>query len=164
VLEAGQALWDWLHRKLADAEMFAALSRLGERILELESAGASPHAGRAMRELHSLRRYATRVGVITRTKFAAAGYAFLEVLTAAILTMLMASRFKNPPTEMVLVSFITLIFIYMLRFIHDIDDPFEYSEAGQVGNVEVELFPLAEYLERLRARTPAPLDIRSAGG
>jgi hypothetical protein len=166
VLEAGQALWDWLHHKLAHAEMFAALRGLGERILELESVGASPHAGRAMRELHNLRRLATRVGVITRTGFIAAGYAFLEVLTAAILIMLMASHFKNLLTEVVLVSFITLIFIYMVRLIRDIDDPFEYSETGQVGNVEVELFPLAEYLERLRARVgaAASLDIGGAGG
>jgi hypothetical protein len=50
------------------------------------------------------------------------------------------------------VPFVTLIFVYMVRLIRDIDDPFEYTEAGQAGAVEVELFPIHEYLERLRKR------------
>jgi hypothetical protein len=152
VLEAGEAVWLWLHRKVQQPEVFAAIGRLGDRIFDLDRAGAGPHASRAMRELHVLRRFVTRVGVISRTGFVAAGYALLEVLTAAILLMTVVARFKNALTEVVLVSFISLIFIYMVRMIRDIDDPFEYSEAGRVGSTEVELFPVAEYLERLRAR------------
>ncbi len=152
VLDAGEAIWNWLHRKIKQDEVFAALSRLGDQILQLESAGAGPHATRGMRELHNLRRQVTRVGVISRTGFVAAGYALLEVLTAAILGMTVVSHFKNLLTEVVLVSFISLIFVYMVRMIRDIDDPFEYTEAGQVGAVEVELFPISEYLDRLRKR------------
>ncbi len=133
--------------------VFEALSKLGDQILELERAGAGPHATRGMRELHNLRRQVTRVGVISRTGFVAAGYALMEVLTAAILGMTVVSRFKNVLTEVVLISFITLIFVYMIRMIRDIDDPFEYTEAGQLGSVEVELFPIAEYLDRLRKRS-----------
>jgi hypothetical protein len=153
VLETGESIWNWLHRKIPQTEMFTALTRLGERILEVERAGAGPHATRAIRELHNLRKLTTRVGVISRTGFVAAGYALLEVLMVAVLVMMLASRFKNLLTEVVLVSFVTLIFVYMVRLIRDIDDPFEYDEHGQIGSAEVELFPLGEYLERLRART-----------
>jgi hypothetical protein len=153
VLDTGEAVWNWMHRKIPQEEAFAALSRLGDKILELEKAGAGPHATRGMRELHNLRRQLTRVGVISRTGFVAAGYALLEVLTAAILLMVVVSHFKNLLTEMVLVSFITLIFVYMVRMIRDIDDPFEYTEEGQIGAVEVELFPIREYLDRLKKRS-----------
>jgi len=152
LLEAGEAVWAWFHRKIQQEEVYAALGRLGDRILDLERGGAGPHATRGMRELHNLRRHITRVGVISRTGFVAAGYALLEVLTAAILLMVVVSHFKNMLTEVVLVSFITLIFVYMVRMIRDIDDPFEYTEEGQVGAVEVELFPIREYLERLKKR------------
>jgi hypothetical protein len=74
------------------------------------------------------------------------------VLTIAILGMAVAGRFKNFLTEVVLVPFISLIFVYMLRLIRDLDDPFDYQPDGSSGSVEVELFPLKEYLERLRAR------------
>jgi hypothetical protein len=150
VLETGESIWFWLHRKVKQEAVFAQLAKLASMMLELEKAGAGPHATRGLRELHNLRRHVTRVGVISRTGFVAAGYALLEVLTAAILGMTVVSHFKNALTEVVLVSFITLIFVYMVRMIRDIDDPFEYDETGQVGAVEVELFPISEYLDRLR--------------
>lgn len=151
LLDAGTHLWDWLHKKRSQEEMFGALERLGARLADMEKHGAGPHASRALRELHNLRRNATRVGVISRTGFAAAGYALLEVLTVLILGMTILGKFK-PYTEIVLVPFIALIFVYMLRFIRDLDDPFDYAEDGTRGSVEVELFPLREYLDRLRTR------------
>jgi hypothetical protein len=152
VLETGTVLWDWLHRKRSSDDMFAALERLGDRITDLENHGAGPHASRALREVHNLRRAATRISVISRTGFVAAGYALLEVLTLMIIGMTVVGRFKNFLTEVVLVPFITLIFVYMLRLIRDLDDPFDYAPDGSRGSVEVELFPLKEYLARLRSR------------
>ncbi len=152
LLECGEVVWRWFHRARTQADVSEALGRLRDRILALESVGASPHASRALRELHNLRRYITRVAVISRTGFIAAGYALLEVLTGAVLLMMMVSHFKNRLTEGVLISFVTLIFVYMVRLIRDIDDPFEYSESGPTGAVEVELFPLREYLDRLKSR------------
>ncbi len=145
LLEAGEEIWRWFHRTRTQDDVIAALHKLRDRLLALESVGASPHASRSLRELHNLRRYVTRVAVISRTGFIAAGYALLEVLTGAVLTMMLASHFKNRLTECVLVCFVTLIFVYMVRLIRDIDDPFEYSESGPTGAVEVEgLFPLRE--------------------
>jgi hypothetical protein len=152
VLETGTSLWEWLHRVRPTAEMYAALERLGACIAELERHGAGPHASRALREVHNLRRTVTRIAVISRTSFISSGYALLEVLTVLILGMTLIGRFKNALTEIVLVPFITLIFVYMLRLIRDLDDPFEYTPDGSRGAVEVELFPLKEYLDRLRAR------------
>src|SRR5207244_5365687 len=51
LLEAGEAVWSWLHRKVQQDEVYTALARLGERILDLERAGAGPHATRGMRQL-----------------------------------------------------------------------------------------------------------------
>jgi hypothetical protein len=152
VLDAGQSLWDWLHKRRTDEEMFASLERFGARINDLERRGAGPLASRSLRELHNLRRNVTRISVISRTGFVAAGYALLEVLTLAIMAMTIVGHFKNFLTEVVLVPFIALIFVYMLRLIRDLDDPFDYSPDGSRGAVEVELFPLKEYLDRLKAR------------
>lgn len=152
VLETGTSVWQWLHRVRPPEEMFASLERLGACIAELEKHGAGPHASRALREVHNLRRATTRIGVISRTNFISSGYALLEVLTVIILGMTLIGHFKNFLTEVVLVPFITLIFVYMLRLIRDLDDPFEYSADGARGAVEVELFPLKEYLDRLRVR------------
>jgi hypothetical protein len=51
------------------------------------------------------------------------------------------------------VPVLTLIYIYMLRLIRDVDDPFDYSTDGKrKGGAEVELFPIEEYRERLAKR------------
>ncbi|MBK8255256.1 MAG: hypothetical protein IPK82_21665 [Polyangiaceae bacterium] len=152
VLVTGEAIWDWLHKKRSSEEMYTSLETLGVAIAQLDIHGAGPHASRALRELHNLRRAVTRIGVISRTNFISSGYALLEVLTILVLGMTLIGKFKNFLTEVVLVPFITLIFVYMLRLIRDLDDPFEYAADGSRGAVEVELFPLKEYLDRLALR------------
>ena len=109
ILDTGTTIWDWLHRKRTPEEMFAAAEGLGDRMTDLENHGAGPHASRALRELHNLRRAVTRIGVISRTGFVAAGYALLEVLTVMIVGMTIIGRFKNSLTEIVLVPFVALI-------------------------------------------------------
>ncbi len=104
-------------------------------------------------ELHNLRKNITRIGVISRTGFLPPAYALLETLVALILILMMASRYKSTLAMSILVPFIALIYIYMIRLIRDIDDPFEYAPDGsKLGGAEVELFPLDEYRERLAAR------------
>jgi hypothetical protein len=155
VLRAGEAIHDWLFRKIDQRQMYAALDELGVAIQQLEKAGATPLGVRAMNELATLRKLTTRIGVISRTGFLASGYALLETLTIVILGLLVISKFKSMLAEVVLIPFVTLIYVYMIRLIRDIDDPFEYEEGGVKGAAEVELFPVEEYLERLRARTAA---------
>ena len=76
------------------------------------------------------------------------------MLTGAVLLLLLVAKFKSLVAEVILVAFVTLIYVYMLRLIRDIDDPFEYSPDGTKGAAEVELTPLLEYRERLKGRTP----------
>jgi hypothetical protein len=152
LLEVADCIDAWLHKRAKPDAPFRAFEKLTEALCTLEQQGAGPHATRALRELSTLRRVVTRIGVISRTGFLASGYALLETLTLAIVGLLLISRFKNRITEVTLVSFVSLIYIYMVRLIRDIDDPFEYSEGASRGAAEVELFPLDEYRARLRAR------------
>lgn len=104
--------------------------------------------------MNAVRRIVGRLDVIERTGFLSSGYAILEVMVAAILLLLLASRFKTPVAEYTLVASISLIYVYMLRLIRNIDDPFDYGPNLEVrGAAEVELFPLTEYVARARART-----------
>lgn len=152
VVETAGAVRDWLFKKVTQAQLFAQLNALGVMAHELEKSGAGSYAGRALSELHNLRKTVTRVAVISRTGFLATGYALLETLTGAIVLLLMIAKFKSLVAQLILVSFVTLIYTYMLGLIRDVDDPFEYTEGGARGAAEVDLFPLDEYLARARAR------------
>jgi hypothetical protein len=162
ILATADRIQDWLHRRCAVDDMFRGVEELAAGISELERAGSTPVAVRALNELNVLRKSLTRIHVISKTGFLASGYALLEVLTALIVALMMLARFKSALAELILVSFVTLIFVYMLRLIRDIDDPFEYDTDGTPGAAEVELFPLADYQERLAARLGAGPSERAA--
>ncbi|NJO00455.1 MAG: hypothetical protein HC880_01120 [Bacteroidia bacterium] len=66
--------------------------------------------------------------------------------------LLLITEFNTVISEAVIVFLVELIYVYMYKLIRDIDDPFEYREGEQQGNAEVTLFPLREYIERLRER------------
>lgn len=155
VLHTTDCIHDWLLRKIDTAQMLARVEELNRPIHALEYAGASVLAGRTLGELGSLRKVLTRIDVISRTNFLASGYALLETVMVSVVLLLLLARFKSPISEYTLVSFVSLIFIYMLRLIKDVDDPFEYSPDGVHGAAEVDLYPLLEYRQRLARRLGA---------
>jgi hypothetical protein len=66
--------------------------------------------------------------------------------------LLLISRFENLLIAIILVSFISQVFVYMVRLIKDIDHPFEYPSNGKVRAADIDLFPLTEYYERAKQR------------
>jgi hypothetical protein len=128
----------------------------------MDLAGATPHANRAIVFMNAARRIVGRMDVVRRTSFLVTGYAILEVIVVSILLLLLASRFKTLVAEYTLVVSISLIYVYMLRLIRNIDDPFDYGvDLDARGAAEVELFPLAEYAARARARSPVASPVPS---
>jgi hypothetical protein len=55
-------------------------------------------------------------------------------------------------SEVAIILVIELIYVYMYKLIVDIDDPFEYEEGVAQGAAEVTLFPLENYMNRLKQR------------
>jgi hypothetical protein len=155
VLEVVEDVLRWMRGRVRAPSVFASIDRLRDVAQELERGGAGPYAGRSLNEIHALRRHLTRVHVISRTGFLPSGYALLEALTAAIFVLLGVSKFKNWISEAALVAFVVLIYVYMLRLIRDIDDPFEHAEDGVAGAAEVDLCPLVELRDRVAARVAA---------
>jgi hypothetical protein len=148
-----QRIHDWFYKKISTEEMYGALTSLKEMFVNLERAGANPPImSRSLNELSSLRRVLTRTNVISKTGFLATGYALLEVLLVVITGVMLIVKFKHEIAAIVVVFFISLVYIYMYKLIRDIDDPFEHSEDDSAGAAEVALFPLQEYIERLEKR------------
>lgn len=153
VLSLTDAIRDWMYRKKSQAEMYAALNTFQGLMVELEKSGAGGYASKAVGELHTLRKIVTRVGVISRTGFLPPAYALLDTLVVLIMGLVLCTKYKTPLAMYILVPFIALIYIYMVRLIRDIDDPFDYASDGKArGGAEVEMFPVEEFRERLSQR------------
>ena len=143
------AVEDWFLRRTDVESCYRALEEFRSVIKTMHAAGV-PYAARTLGELHNLRRLVTRVDVISRTSFIPAGYALLDLLVATTVVLLLLSNYKSVIAEYFLITIFSLIYIYLVRLIRDVDDPFEF-EPGQAqgGAVEVDPYPLIEYRRRL---------------
>lgn len=95
----------------------------------------------------------SRVDVISRTSFIPVGYALLEILVATTVGLLLISNYKTPMAEYFLISLFSLIYLYLLRLIRDVDAPFAYSaRTSTSASAEVDPYPLREYRRRLEER------------
>ncbi len=153
VLVLTLSIQGWLFKKVNTPAVFEAMTVFTSVLAQLERDGAGPYASRAIPQLASLRKTVARIDVISRTGFLPPAYALLETLLGLILVLVVAAKYKSMLAEFILVPVLTLIYVYMLRLIKDIDDPFDYAPDGsRRGGAEVELFPIAEYAVRLKAR------------
>ncbi len=143
---------DWFTQSNSTEEVLTKISSITEIALTLEKAGMGAISSKVMGEQHNLRKAFSRVNVIRNTNFLATGYALLEVLAVVIICLLMIGKFDSELVRIIIVCFITQIFVYMLRLIKDIDEPFEYSPDGVVGAADVDLFPLFDYQTRAELR------------
>lgn len=149
VLDVLEAIDAWLHKRITEVQLHDALNRLTASFTSIE---LGSHATRAFSIMSNVRRALMRVGVTSRTGFLATGYALLETMLGIAYVILIAALFKSRLGEIVVVSFVALIYTYLYRLIKDIDDPFEYGANGAHGAAEVDLYPLIEYRARLERR------------
>jgi hypothetical protein len=157
VLELTDAIKSWLVHRQSTDEVYGSLSAMGRVIRRLEMAGAGPYASRAVPQLLALRKTVARIDVIARTGFLPPAYALLEVLVVMVILLMLLASFGSRVVEMLVVPLVTLVNIYMLRLIRDIDNPFDYGpDGGGRGSAEVELWPIDEYRARLAARLDEP--------
>jgi hypothetical protein len=153
----------WLDKQAPLESVHLAIEAMNGHFQSMDLAGATAHANRSIVFMNAVRRIVGRMDVIRRTGFLQTGYAILEVIVVSILLLLLASRFKTLVAEYTLVVSISMIYVYMLRLIRDIDDPFDYGvDSEGKGAAEVELFPLTEYIARARSRSPAAVEAAPA--
>jgi hypothetical protein len=152
VLDLTDTIIKYFHHQESEAEVYRQLDKLSEIAVFVERTGMGSTTSWVKREQANLRQLFARMTVIKRTHFISTGYAFLEVLSVVIAGLLLISRFDNLIISIILVSFITQIFVYMVLLIKDIDHPFEYPADGKVRAADIDLFPLMEYRQRAEER------------
>jgi hypothetical protein len=148
---------DWFMHRISVEKCYAALTDFREVIMRMHPAVSVNYTIRCLGEIHNLRRLITRADVISRTTFVPVGYALLDLLVGATLILLLAANYTTPLAEYFLIILFSLIYIYMIRLIYDLDNPFNYSPKKVIGgSAEVNPFPLPEYRHRLEPARKRP--------
>ena len=153
LVDLGDRVLDWFAKRTTVDGVYSAIDAMNPHFQAMDRAGATPHANRSIVFMNAVRRTIGRIDVVSRTGFLATGYAILEVMVVAIVMLLLASRFKTLVAEYTLIISITLIYVYMLRLIREVDSPFEYGpHLERKTAAEIDLFPITEFLARAKAR------------
>ncbi|MEO5906168.1 MAG: hypothetical protein ABIQ11_05545 [Saprospiraceae bacterium] len=150
--EVTESIINWFKHGGSEEDVFRRINSITTIALTMEKAAIGAIAARVTGEQHNLRKLFSRVNVIKKTGFLTTGYALLEVLTVVIIVLMLVAKFENETISIIIVSFITQIFVYMLRLIRDVDEPFEYSPSGKVRASDIDLFPLLDYDQRAKKR------------
>ncbi len=144
---------DWMLNRATPDACYAALRELNGITSDLERAGVGAvYISRCLSEQHSLRKTITRIDVIRRTKFIETGYALLDIFVATTILLLIFAQFKDWNVQGLVLGALSLIYIYLLRLIRDLDNPFDYAPTRRrLSAADVNPQPVLAYRERLKA-------------
>ena len=148
VLALNQALLEWFHKKEKTDAVMKKLTSLNEDFLAFESLTQANFITRLKQEQNLLRKTINRAQVIRETSFLATGYAVAEIITVILVVALVFIHMEPFYESLFFATFISFMLIYMIFFIKDLDNPFDYS--SEIAE-EVSLKPLVESHRRLEA-------------
>lgn len=99
----------------------------------------------------SLRQDILRVHVIKETMFIKAGYTIMEIISAAVIVLIVFSKTDTFILGAATYAASSFTLVYMILLIRDMDDPFEFTANGtKKGAAEVSMIPLDETLRILK--------------
>ncbi len=141
----------WFFERERTHDVLDSISGLNRYFLAFEAYTQPNFIVRLKQEQTSIRRVVTRIHMIRATSFVAAGYAIAELATVFLLLTLLITDVGPLAEEIVVVSVIAFVLVYMTFLIKDLDDPFDYASGN--GVADVSLHPL----DHLEARIESAL-------
>ena len=139
--------------KQGSREALKPLASLSDSFLEMEKLGVPPnYIVRLKQEQSIIRKSIMRVYHIQRINFLPSAQILAQTIVILIVSLLIFSRIEPFIDGVVLVAFISYIFIFLLRVLRVIDKPFRVDEYSMD---DVSLFLLRETGDRIKAKTEA---------
>lgn len=148
-------LRSWFFERERTHDVLDSITGLNRYFLAFEAYTQPNFIVRLKQEQTAIRRVVTRIHMIRETSFVAAGYAIAELATAFLLLTLLVTDVGPLAEEIVVVSVIAFVLVYMTFLIKDLDDPFDYASGN--GVADVSLHPL-DHLDERVANALAGLD------
>lgn len=137
---------------LEGREALGALSRVNRSFREMEDLGVPPnYIVRLKTEEASIRKNILRVYYIQHTDFLPSAYLLVELIVALILGMLVFIKIEPFYDAVIIIVFLTFLFVYILRMLKRLDKPFS---TGDKTMDDVSLFLMKEFRERLAGELP----------
>ena len=134
-------------------EALVPLARLSESFLEMEKLGVPPnYIARLKQEQSVIRKSIMRIYHIQRINFLPSAQILAQTIVILIISLLIFTKIEPFFDGIILMAFVSYIFIFLLRVLRVIDKPFRVDEYSMD---DVSLFLLRETSERMKPTTKA---------
>jgi hypothetical protein len=137
-----------LNRPEKNKKSLKAISDLSVSMTDMEKVGATSSVARIKTEQGNLNKSFLRAFQIKETSFIPGAYAIAEIITVFVIGFMLLMKVDNLMLTLTIFGVIIYLFIYMVLFIKDIDDPFEEG-----GYADVDMFLLKDFREKTQSRT-----------
>lgn len=151
VLNLTNSINDWFHKKERTRTIMDKLSEFNDFFLAFESLTQANFIVRLKQEQSAIRRMLIRIHSIRETSFVTSGYAIAEAITALLVIGLIFVKIDPFYEALFFISAITFLQAYMIAFIKDLDNPFEYYGKDR-GPDEISLKPLDDLKQRMEEK------------
>ncbi|MFA6072859.1 MAG: hypothetical protein WC758_01995 [Candidatus Woesearchaeota archaeon] len=143
-----QSINKWFYKEESTQEILTKISNLNDLLITLDGIAPASSISRLKQEQNNIRKFITRVNVISETSFIQSAYAIVEALATFVIIGLLVIKL-DPFYESVFFSLVvSFLVLYMVFLIRDLDDPFEYNKYGEAGS-EISLKPIQDLNDRL---------------
>ncbi len=126
LLEFIRMLDDWFHKKIHTRDIMYKLNGFNEHILKTEVLTQATFIGRLKQEISNLRRLTLRAYSIRERVFLGSAHTIIRFTTLFILFNLILTKYNTEFEAMLYVFGFSSIFIFLVKLIHDLDNPFDY--------------------------------------
>lgn len=151
VLNLTNSINDWFHKKERTRTIMDKLSEFNDFFLAFEALTQANYIVRLKQEQSAIRRMLIRIHSIRETSFVTSGYAIAEAITALLVIGLVFVKIDPFYEALFFTGAITFLQIYMIAFIKDLDNPFEYY-GKERGPDEISLKPLDDLKHRMEEK------------
>jgi predicted membrane chloride channel (bestrophin family) len=138
----------WLHRKIRTRGLLVTFRSLDGVYHALEKVLPPNYLVRLKSETAHLKKTIIRTDTIRDTNFISSGYIIASIVTILMCLGLILLKIDPFYESLFFVGVISYLMIFLLLLIHDLDNPFGYSERRSAENVS--LYPLSRIIEEMK--------------
>ncbi|MEI6055935.1 MAG: hypothetical protein WCR55_07735 [Lentisphaerota bacterium] len=141
-------LVQWFHKKIKTRIILRQIRGINHLVGELENETQATFIVRLKNEATSLKKTIIRTDTIRDTDFIASGYLIATIVTLLLCLGLTLAKIEPYYESLFFTAVISFLMIFLLVLIHDLDNPFNYSNKFSAENVS--LYPLERIIEDIK--------------
>jgi predicted membrane chloride channel (bestrophin family) len=150
ILDLGILIKSWFYKNNKTREVMTLIENLSEEFVLLEKHTAPNYIARLKQEQNNLRKIIIRIHTIRETEFVSSGYTIAYTTTILLLIGMILLRIEPFYESLFFAGLVSYLLLFLLRLIHDLDNPFGYYE--KESHNDVSLKPIEDSIFKIQEK------------